>query len=178
MVDCFVGEIRLFSGTFAPEGWAYCNGAVLPIAGNEALYTLLGVTYGGDGRTTFALPDLRSRLPLGVGVSPSNTATTYVVGGKGGAETVALTAAQLPAHTHSFNVSTADGNQTGPTNHYLADTPNNLPMYVPYASSNPTRILAAASISTEGGGSAHINVMRCTGMNYIIALNGIFPSQG
>lgn len=176
-MDWFVGEIRLFGGNYAPEGWAFCNGGTYSITQYPALYALIGVTYGGDGKTTFAVPDLRSRLPLGVGKSPSTAGLTYAVGNTGGAENVTLTGAQLPAHSHQYMVYNTNGNLASPANAFLADTPDNLAMYVPYASANPTKVFADKAVDPTGGNAAHKNIMPTGAVNYIIALTGIFPSQ-
>lgn len=176
-MDWFVGEIRLFAGNYAPEDWVLADGRELSVQQYPALFALIGVTYGGDGVTAFKVPDLRSRLPLGAGVSPSNSQQTYVLGSKGGAEKVALTDANLPPHAHLLVATTDDGNQTSPVGHYLADTPDNVPAYTPYVASAVTRVLADGSITQTGGGQTHINVMPSRGVTYIIATNGIFPSN-
>lgn len=176
-MDWFVGEIRLFGGNYAPENWVLADGRSLSIQQYPALYALIGVTYGGDGKTTFNVPDLRSRLPLGAGKSPSNSGHTYALGEKGGAESVALSEATLPIHSHPLAATTDDANQLSPAGHYLADTPDNLPNYIPYAATATTRVLADGSITAAGGGQPHGNIMPSRGVTYIIATNGIFPSQ-
>lgn len=164
MAEYYVGEIRIFSGNYAPEGWAMCNGQLLSIAGNEVLYTVLGTTYGGDGQSTFGLPDLRGRVPIGVGGG-------YALGNNGGAETVTLTTEQLPAHTH-----TALGNATAsvstPTNAYWASNT----AYNTFSGAAPNAALSANCIGSVGGNQEHENMMPFNVLTFIIALNGLFPS--
>jgi microcystin-dependent protein len=166
--DPFVGEIRLFAGNFAPRGWAFCQGQLLPISQNTALFSLLGTTYGGDGRSTFALPDLRGRVPVGFGQGPG--LSNYNLGQKSGTETVTLNISQLPAHMHtvenlselSFKSSPADKSDTK----------------VLVTSSTAGSTPAANVKTTSTGASQAIsNVQPVLGMNYIIALQGIFPSR-
>ncbi|MBP7336174.1 phage tail protein [Niveispirillum sp.] len=177
-MDWFVGEIRLFAGNYAPEGWVLADGRALSIQQFPALYALLGTLYGGDGRTSFNVPDLRSRLPLGTGKTTSNSAHTYILAEKGGVESVALTEANLPAHTHALQATRDDADQVSPAGHYLADTPDNLPTYIAYIATATTRVLADQSITQAGGGQTHGNIMPCRSVTYIIATNGIFPTQG
>ncbi|WP_127589105.1 phage tail protein [Paenibacillus koleovorans] len=170
MSDQYLGEIRLFSGNYAPQGWAMCNGQILSISENEALYTLIGATYGGDGRTTFGLPDLRGRIPLHTGTNTS-TGTVYSIGQKGGVETVILTTAQLPAHTHQVSSNSLDGTSVSPTNGYFAGSSVNQ-----YSTLSPNAMMNAAAISSVGGNQSHNNMMPFNTLTYIIALQGIFPS--
>lgn len=177
MTDYYLGEIRLFAGIRLPTGWAFCQGQMMNISDNEALYALIGVTYGGDGRTTFALPDLRGRLPVGQGQGPQLTNRT--VGQKGGAETVTLTDANNGPHAHALQ--TAGANATTPTpgaSVTFANTTSPTMMYLKDglgtaggAAVSPI----AGTISTTGGGQSHNNLMPSMALNYIIALNGIFP---
>ncbi|MEI7606653.1 MAG: tail fiber protein [Rhodospirillaceae bacterium] len=175
-MDWFLGEIRLFAGNYAPEGWVLADGRELGVQQYPALYALIGTTYGGNGSTTFKVPDLCSRLPLGIGKSLSNSAHTYALGEKGGAETVTLAEANLPAHTHPLVATTDDGNQVSPAGHYLADTPDNVPTYIAYSTSAATKILADQSITPTGGGLAHGNIMPSRAITYIIATDGLFPT--
>jgi len=174
-MDPFVGEVRLFAGSYAPEGWLLCNGATLSIQGNEALFSLLGAVYGGDGVQNFALPDLRGRVPVSSG--PWSGLPDYIVGVKGGAQYQSLTVANLPVHTHQIYASgTAVSSPTpGPTVTFgtLAD-----PMRFYVDTTNPitaTVNLSTAAISTEGGGQAHANMMPSLAMTYIICSVGIYP---
>ncbi len=171
MAEPFLAEIRIVGFTFAPRGWAYCDGQILPINQNQSLYSLLGTTYGGDGRTSFALPDLRSRTPIHRGDG-------YQLGRKGGAETITLTAAQIGAHTHEMRASTNVANQMAPLEGYAlaeAGTPSSLdPIYVaPSALKN----LAGSTTTQTGGGQAHNNMQPYITVGYCIALQGLFPSR-
>ncbi len=164
MSDQYLGEIRLMAYGFIPKGWAPCNGQLLPIGPNQALFALLGTTFGGDGRTTFALPDLRGRVPVGL-------AGNYPLGAKGGAETVALGVTQMPPHVHGLTGAT-DGANAGqdPTNAYPA------PVNGGYGPLNPIVPLSAESVAPAGAGAAHLNMMPYLTLNFAIALQGIFPS--
>jgi microcystin-dependent protein len=171
MDEPFLGYIALVAFNFAPQGWAFCNGQLLPISQNEALFSLLGTTFGGDGVTTFALPDLRGRVPIhsgqGLGLSP------YVLGQLAGSESVGVNVNEMAGHTHLPQCATASGNSTGPGGAVWAATSgDNL-----YAASTPGVALAAQAIGSAGGGQNHENRQPFLGVNYIIALVGIFPSQ-
>lgn len=173
MSDQYVGEIRMFAGNYSPKGWAFCDGAILPITGNESLYSIIGVTYGGDGTTNFKLPDLRGRLPLHKGTN-SKSGTEYTMGQTGGTETVALTLAQLPAHTHTVNAESTAGNIGDPKNAFWAASASKQ-----YSSDkNPTGLMNTASVSSTGGSSPHNNLMPYLPVSFIIALQGLYPSQG
>src|SRR6184192_840441 len=132
MAQPYVGEIRMFAGNFAPAGWMFCDGTSLPISENETLFQLIGTTYGGDGQTTFALPDLRGRVPVHQGTDP-NTSSNYVIGEAGGVETVTLTTQQIPAHTHALTATTAAGTQPNPGGNLLANSQGPQP----YIQENP-----------------------------------------
>ncbi|HEY1128142.1 MAG TPA: tail fiber protein [Roseateles sp.] len=165
MSDPFVGEIRLFAGNFAPTGWAFCQGQLLPIAENDVLFTLIGTIYGGDGQSTFALPNLAGRIPMHVGPG-------YVQGELLGSETVTLTAAQIPQHTHAMHASTSTADGTTPGGALLAGTS------VPSYDTGPgTTAMAAGAIGPAGGSQPHENMAPTLTVNYIISLFGIFPSQ-
>ncbi|MEK4698167.1 tail fiber protein [Solibacillus sp. FSL R7-0668] len=170
MSDCYIGEIRMFSGSYAPQGWAFCNGQTLQIAENEALFVLIGTTYGGDGMTTFSLPDLQGRVPI-------HQNSQYAIGSKDGTETVTLTQAQLPAHTHLLNVNNEanDSSQSSPANHVwgVSDINN----YQTNVTSNLVQ-MNTNLITPVGGNQPHDNMMPSLAINFIIALQGIFPSQG
>lgn len=178
-MDNYVGEIRMFAGNYAPLGWALCNGALLSISQYEALYSLLGTSWGGDGRTNFALPDLVGRIPVG----PDTTGTpVFTFGQKFGAETVVLTAATIPAHTHGFEVTTNNANQTVPGPNYtfgkITQTTSYLPtMYVPYDASVTLNPMDTDTVSSAGNNVGHNNVMPSLTINFIIALTGTYPQR-
>lgn len=180
-MDNYIGEIRLFAGTFAPVGWAICDGSLLPISQNDVLYTLLGTTYGGDGVTTFGLPDLRGRVPVSQG--RSTTGTQYVLGSKAGTDSVTLTTANMPAHQHTFSVSNSAATQISANNAFLANpvdqTTNakTVLFYLPDTTQETVQPLLADSLTTAGGSQPHENRMPYTVINYIIATQGIFPTQ-
>ena len=171
MGDSYVGEIRIFAGIFAPQGWAFCDGSIQSIADNDVLFQLIGTTYGGDGQQTFALPDLRGRIPIHMGSGPG--LSNYVIGQFGGTETVTLLTQQLPSHNHIVTGSSANAVTTDPTNNFLAAQPGLLE----YSSGPPGGTLNAASVSNAGGSQPHENRMPILGVNYIISLFGIFPSR-
>src|SRR5258708_40162689 len=167
MSSCYIGEIRMFAGTFAPVGWHMCDGALLSIAEYSTLFNLIGTTYGGDGQSTFAVPDLRSRVPIHQGGS-------YVMGGLGGSEQVTLTVAELPKHTHPFSATQNAGNQPSPVG-FLPAANNVLTLY---AAAAPNTALAPASIlPAAGGNQPHENRQPYLSLNFIIALEGVYPSQ-
>lgn len=165
----------LVSFNFAPEGWALCNGQQLLISQNQALFALLGVTYGGDGRSTFALPDLRSRVPMSFGQGPGSY---QPLGTASGTETVPLTVAQLAPHTHSIAASTALGTTSAAgtasnVRNYLADNGGGSAQYSPAANTT----LAGDALAPAGGSQGHFNIQPVLGMNFVIALQGVFPSR-
>ncbi len=173
VADPFLGEIRLFSFAFAPKNWAQCNGQLLPVQQNQALFALLGVRYGGNGTTNFNLPDLRGRVPLSYGVSPVS-GTSYAIANNGGAETVAITTTAMPAHNHTYAVSNGAATRPGPNNsrYYAASSPANL-----YATAMPDVALNSAAIDTIGGGQGHPNMQPFLTINFCIALAGIYPPR-
>jgi microcystin-dependent protein len=174
----FIGSIVLFAGNFAPRGWAFCAGQLLPIAQNTALFSILGTTYGGNGQTTFALPDLRGRVPLGTGQGPG--LATYQLGEVIGVENVTLNTNQLPAHNHAVQVSSTAANSATANNNYLAVANANVggdPVTVNTYNGTPNAMLGPNSISATGNNLPHENIQPSLGMNYIIALEGIFPSR-
>ncbi|HEX5308819.1 MAG TPA: tail fiber protein [Solirubrobacteraceae bacterium] len=172
MSDQYVGEIRLFGGNFAPEEWAPCDGRLLQISQYEVLFNLIGTIYGGDGQTTFAVPDLRGRLPLSTGQAPGQS--NYTLGQKGGTEAVTLAAAQYPAHSHHLRASTALGGEASPAGGLLGSCAGT---YL-YHESAPTESLNQASIApSRGGAQPHENRQPFLCVSYIIALNGLYPSQ-
>ena len=165
MAQPYVGEVRIFAGNFAPAGWMFCEGQLLPISEYETLFNLIGTTYGGDGQSTFALPDLRGRLPLHFG-------NGFTLAETGGVETVTLTASQIPAHTHPMLASSAI-----PT---LSNPGSNVPGQAAakfYRAGNPTVALNAGSVGSTGGSQPHTNFQPYLCLDFIISLFGIFPSQ-
>lgn len=163
----------MFAGNFAPRGWALCDGQLLAINQNQALFSLLGTIYGGDGRTTFGLPELRGRLPMHAGSGPD--LSPRMIGQKVGQETATVSVNQLPAHNHDVLVSNATGTQNAPAGAFLASSPN-VRLFRPQASNAVT--LAADTIGQSPGGSqSHTNVMPFQCVNFIIALAGIYPSR-
>ncbi len=172
MSEPFVGEIRMFAGNFAPRGWALCDGQLLAISQNDALFSLFGTIYGGDGRTTFGLPDARSRVAIHQGQGPG--LVNRPLGSKGGVEEVTINTNQLPVHTHVFNAVNIAATETTPaTNATLAKSVG-YDLYVP--ASNLTN-MAAGAVSTVGGGQQHTNLQPFLCINCIVALFGIFPSR-
>ena len=177
-MDPFLGEIKIFAGNYAPMGWMKCEGQILPISGNDALFALIGKTYGGDGVNNFALPDFRGRVPLGRGAS-------YTWGQKGGYETVTLAANNLPVHSHVGQVKCANrsdsetpgGNVPGAAIASGSDAPRN--EYVPSAGQTLVDLASSCvSIDPAGGSANHQNVQPSMALNFIIAVEGIFPSRG
>jgi microcystin-dependent protein len=166
MANPYLGEIRLFAGNFAPAGWAFCDGRPLPISENDALFTLIGTTYGGDGQETFNLPDLRSRVPLHIG-------NGVILGETGGVESVTLTVQQTPTHSHPLLGSTALGSSTTPQNAVLAQ--DNIAGADLYIEDTPTASMATTAITPVGGSQPHENLQPYLVINYIIALFGVFP---
>jgi microcystin-dependent protein len=165
MAQPYVGEIRMFAGNFAPAGWMFCEGQLLPIFENETLFNLVGTTYGGDGQSTFALPDLRGRLPLHQGNS-------FILAETGGAESVTLTVNQVPSHSHALLASSAPGNSPSAQDSVLAKTSTGF-LYINEA---PTDNMAATAIAATGGSQPHENFQPYLCVNFIVSLFGIFPS--
>jgi len=164
----FVGEIRMFAGNFAPAGWAFCSGQILPISENETLFTLIGTTYGGDGESTFQLPDLRGRVPIHQG-------NGFILAENGGVESVTLTTQQMPTHTHTLTATTSNSNDANPANNLLA-TATTFDAYE--ISLPPAQGMAAQSIGPAGGTQPHENMQPYLCVSFIISLFGIFPPQG
>lgn len=168
-MEPYIGQIMIFCGNFAPQGWAFCNGQLLSISENEALFTLIGTTYGGDGQNTFALPDLRGRVPVGTG--QGSGLPNIVIGQSGGTENVTLLTNNLPAHNHNvtIGVNTANGDESNPTN-FLASSAG---AYAEEADS----LLGGVTIQPAGGSQPLSIRNPYLGVNYIISLFGIFPTQ-
>ena len=170
MSNPYVGEIRLFAGNFAPDGWAFCDGQLLAIATNEVLFDLIGTTYGGDGQTTYALPDLRGRVPVHQG---NNTQSNYVPGQSGGVESVTLTPNQMPAHAHAMYASTSPASAAhGPSEVLGSSTAMNL-----YGTGAPNMAMDPNALTPVGGNQPHENMPPFVALSYIISMFGIFPSQ-
>jgi microcystin-dependent protein len=172
----FIGEIRLFAGNFAPQGWAFCNGALQSISENEALFNLIGTTYGGDGVNTFALPSLQSRVPVHMGTD--SFGTTYVQGALGGVENVTLTTAQLGAHNHPLNAVNSGASVQSPAGALPGLSTSSQAGTLQYGNGTATpTTLTPASIGLSGGGQPHTNIQPYLAISFIISLFGIFPSQ-
>jgi microcystin-dependent protein len=165
MSSPFIGEIRMFGGNFAPAGWAFCDGSLLPISQNDALFNLIGTTYGGDGVNTFALPDLRSRVPVHQGPG-------FALAQSGGAETVTLTVNQIPAHSHVPQAKSTQGSQPSPANNVWALSSGNQ-----YSNLAPSVSMAPGAMGQTGGSQPHDNMAPFLAINFILSLFGIFPSQ-
>lgn len=189
MSDCYVGEIRMFGGKYAPEGWHLCDGSLLPVRDYQALFSLIGIAYGGDGVNTFALPDLRGRVPVGQGQGPVAGMTNRIVAQAGGSETVTLDVAAIPAHTHTFNTLAAAAT-TGTLIPDNAPTGTNALTYAQgaggarsYLNNNAPSPVAAVldndSVTASGAYAAqpHQNMMPSFVMNFIMAVNGLYPDR-
>lgn len=166
MAQPYVGEIRMFAGNFAPAGWMFCEGQLLPISEYETLFNLIGTTYGGDGQSTFALPDLRGRVPLHFG-------NGFTLAETGGVETVTLTTAQIPAHSHPLLATSSNATQQNVQGNLLAEAT----LFSPYINVNPTAALSPLAITNVGGSQPHDNFQPYLCVDFIISLFGIFPSQ-
>jgi microcystin-dependent protein len=162
----YVGEIRIFAGNFPPNGWLFCEGQLLPISENDILFQLIGTTYGGDGQETFALPDLRGRIPIHVG-------SGFVLGEAAGVEEVTLTVQQIPVHNHAVLASTNAGDATQPQNNLLATNPS----VQIYRAQDPVAPMYTGAVGPTGGSQPHTNFQPYLCVNYIISLFGIFPHQ-
>ena len=169
MSDQYVGEIRMFSGNFAPEGWHFCDGSLLSISQNEVLYVLIGTTYGGDGASTFGLPDMRGRIPI-------HTSSNNPLGQMAGTEQVTLIQSNLPAHTHTANANNvaADSTSNSPAGQFWGVSTG----ITNYQTTAPNVTMSPAAITSVGGNQSHDNMMPSKVISFIIALEGIFHSQG
>jgi microcystin-dependent protein len=166
MAQPYVGEIRMFAGNFAPAGWMFCSGQLLPISENETLFQLIGTTYGGDGQSTFALPDLQSRVPIHQG-------NGFILAETGGAEEITLTVNQIPAHGHPLLGAAVTGDQINPSGNLSANSFN----VTPYINDVQSGNFNAGAVTSTGGSQPHTNIQPYGTLNYIISLFGIFPSQ-
>ena len=165
MAQPYVGEIRMFAGNFAPAGWMFCEGQLLPISENETLFNLIGTTYGGDGQSTFALPELRGRIPIHQG-------NGFILAETGGAEEITLTIQQIPAHSHALLASTAPGTQNAPSNNVTAASPS----VTLYTGDVTDSNMAPSAVGTTGGSQPHTNFQPYLCIDFIISLFGLFPS--
>jgi microcystin-dependent protein len=165
MAEPFLSEIRMFSFDFPPKGWAFCNGQLLPINQNQALFALLGTTFGGDGRVNFALPDLRARTPIHVG-------SGHILGERGGEQAHTLSISEMPAHSHAMAGSTADAETVSPAGALPAHADEDT-----YSKSFPASVMHPEAVGTAGGSQAHLNMQPFLTLTFCIALQGIFPSQ-
>ncbi len=172
MADPFVGEIRMFAGSYAPQGWAFCNGQLLPIAQNQALFTILGTTYGGNGIQTFALPDLRGRGPIGQGQGTG--LTNFVPGEQVGSETATLTVQQMPSHNHAINACSNIGDQRSPQGNVSAASTRDTDSYTAPAKANTTMAPTGSAGNNQPVGLRQPSLA----LSFIIALQGIYPSRG
>jgi microcystin-dependent protein len=170
MSEPFVGEIRMFAGNFAPRNWAFCDGQLLAISQNQSLFSLLGTIYGGDGRTTFGLPDLRGRIPVHAGTGPG--LSNRRIGSKSGSESVTVASTQLPSHTHPLQGSSGSATTPDPSGSVFARTSGDA-----YGSEFSASHMNSAAVSNSGGGQAHTNLMPSLTVSFIVALFGIYPSR-
>jgi microcystin-dependent protein len=170
-MEPYLGDVRLFAGIYAPEGWAFCDGSLQQIALNDALYTLLGTTYGGDGVSTFGLPDLRGRVPVHPGTL---TPFSYQPGESGGLETVTLGVAQVPMHTHALAATTNPGTSVSPAGNLIATPPDNCKLFRETTGTVPFN---PAEINPAGASMPHTNMQPFLALNYIIALAGVYPPR-
>lgn len=181
-MDPYIGEIRMFAGPYAPQGWHYCDGTVLPINNNEVLFSILGRTYGGDGATNFALPNLNGRVAIGAGQNP--TGSNYTIAQAGGVTDVAITSeAMLPQHTHSLCATTSNATTGDPTNAILAASApgtgySDVKFYssLPQGMQAPNATLEAPTIGNTGGNQTHSNMQPYMVISYIICMQGLYPS--
>jgi microcystin-dependent protein len=176
MAQPYVGEIRMFAGNFNPAGWQFCSGQLLPISQYETLFNLIGTTYGGDGQSNFALPDLRGRAPVHFGTSPVS-GTSYQLAQTGGGENVTLTTQQIPSHNHPVQATTTGQTLSPGSNAFPALTASAQSGTAIYDANTPTVNLNANSIGNAGGSQPHDNMQPYLVLNYIISMFGIFPSQ-
>lgn len=178
MSDPYIAEIRMFAGTFAPLNWAFCDGRLVSISEYDALFALIGTTYGGDGQNNFALPDLRGRLPVGQGTGPGLTPRT--IGDQFGTDTVTLGEQQMPSHSHQFSAITAAATSPSPEGTLFADTSGDTlgdKPYVPAPDSPKLKNMSAKTAAVAGDSQPHDNIMPSVAINYIICLYGIYPPR-
>lgn len=170
MSDSYLGEIRMFAGSFPPNGWAFCNGQLMPISENDTLFNLIGTTYGGDGQETFGMPNLQGRVPMHQGAGPG--LSSYQLGETGGVEGVTLSNNQTPNHAHPFVAAKDSATGSTPVGNLLGDSPS-IQLYVETAPNTP---LSAQAVTFQGGSQPHDNLQPYLAVNFIISLFGIYPS--
>jgi microcystin-dependent protein len=177
MSEPFIGEIRIFGGNFAPRGWALCDGQLLAVSQNDALFSLLGTIYGGDGRTTFGLPDMRGRVPVHAGTGPG--LSNRRLGAKGGTETVTLSAGQVPSHNHggALRAVGSDATSSDPTGRMFARATKSAAYHTGTGRGEGTVSMASGTLTSTGGNQPHTNLAPTLCLNFIIALVGIYPSR-
>ncbi|MBC3832159.1 phage tail protein [Undibacterium amnicola] len=173
MADPFVAEIRIFPFNFAPQGWAFCDGQLLPLSQNTALFSLLGTTYGGNGESNFALPDLQGRAPMHPGQGPG--LSLHDLGESAGTEAVSLLETEIPSHNHLMKASDAAGNAISPANNALAIGAKGVPLYTPISGANAT--MSPSTLAPVGGGLPHNNMQPYLTMYFAIAMQGVFPPR-
>lgn len=173
-MDPYLGEIRLFAGNYAPQDWVLCDGRLLSIADYQALFSLIGTTYGGDGAVNFGIPNLNGRIVAGTG-QPPGSPNAYPLAQKAGTATVVLDPAKIPGHTHALLASTSGAETTSPGGNVLADPSDTFNMYIPYVPTTPMVALADNALLPTGGSQAHENRMPSLVLNYIMSVNGIYP---
>ncbi|MBQ4848204.1 tail fiber protein [Pseudoalteromonas sp. MMG005] len=175
MSDSFIGEIKMIATTYAPRQWAFCSGATLGINQNQALFALIGAQYGGDGRSSFQLPDLRGRVPVHFGQGPG--LQNYPLGAKTGVENVTLQPAQIPPHTHRLQASNNQANTSTAVGNVLAMSPTSESTYISGTPTGATQALNEGAVQSAGASQAHTNMMPYLAINFIICLTGTFPSR-
>lgn len=171
MSEGFIGEIRIFAGNFPPNGWVFCDGQLMPISENDALFTLIGTTYGGDGQETFGIPDLRSRVPIHQG---AGSGSTYVLGENGGVESVTLTIQQMPIHNHAATFASV-GQVQSPANALLASAASTQAGIRIYSTNAANTTMSPNTLSATGGSQPHDNIQPSLAVNFIMSLYGLFP---
>ena len=177
MTDPYLGEIRAVGFNFAPLGWALCHGQLMPIAQNTALFSLLGTSYGGDGRVTFGLPDLRGRFPVHAGDAINTGLSSYAPGEMAGSDEVTLVQAEMPMHTHSAGAVAGNGTANSPAGAVWAQPHQGRVAEKVYADTGQTALMSTTAVTPSGGGQPHNNLPPFTVMNFVIALQGIFPQR-
>lgn len=176
MSEPFLAEVRLMGFNFAPRGWAFCDGQILPINQNQSLYSLLGTIYGGDGRTSFALPDLRGRTPIHVG--NSNGGEEHELGQKGGEEAITLSTVEMPSHDHTAQAANSEANQNNSGGNILAAaSASTFNLYISETSTPTRQPITSSTVTNVGGSQSHNNMQPYFAVNFCIALQGLFPSR-
>jgi microcystin-dependent protein len=175
MADPFVAEIRIFPFNFAPKGWAWCDGQLLPLSQNTALFSLLGTTYGGNGKSNFALPDLQGRSPMHPGQGPG--LSLHDLGETGGSETVSLLESEIPSHAHGLRASSSPADNPGPPNNSIARVPGGATPYVPGSPTPPFVSMSPLALAPAGGDQPHNNMQPYLTFYFCIALQGVFPPR-